>query len=73
MAKKSVKRNPQDTTLRNTRAANKKLIDLTERLEKLEQLAHSLWAVGARVEALELWRVEEHKKQSSDVPEGGQG
>lgn len=31
------KRNPQDTTLRNTQAANKQLDELAARLQKLEE------------------------------------
>lgn len=38
LLKKRKKRNPQDTTLRNTRAANKKIEDLEIRVHRLEEL-----------------------------------
>ena len=52
------KRNPQDTTLRNTRAANKRLEALDARLDALERAIADLQAwVAAR------------PKESSAVPE----
>lgn len=47
------KHNPTDATLRNVRSAQKKLADLTLRLEKLERLAVSMWRVEARIKNLE--------------------
>lgn len=54
MAKtKAKKRNPQDTTLRNTRAANKRIDALEKRVKALEDLVYGNELYG-RAPATEL-------------------
>ena len=48
-----MRKNPQDTTLRNVRAANKKIAELDKRVKKIELALVDAWRVVERVKALE--------------------
>lgn len=48
------KRNAQDSTLRNVRAANKHIKELEARVTTLEQQAHDLWSQSAKIQNLDL-------------------
>jgi hypothetical protein len=56
------RRNPNDATWRNVRAANKKLVHLTARVKAIEKALKDVWFIGALVNRVDV-RVQtlEHK------------
>lgn len=50
MKKKTTKRNPQDTTLRNVRAANRKIADLRRDVRSLQHDHETLFRLVAQLQ-----------------------